>query len=340
MTALGPAMLATGFVVDTAAEGSHFPSAGGNSSSASVQAVYWRCIAVLFASARLTNPGLRLGLFTNADLPAVDGVALSGLFDRLAVEVFRVPLTNRLAAGRSKAWGNVLYFADVLDAAARAHPDLPFALVDSDVLVSGPVDALFDQVRQFEFVGYAVDTTLEEPLNGMNRPRLTAAVEEIEGRPRCAAITHFGGELFATTTAAWLRRRDVFADLLARSRDQRGIAGEALTEEHIWSIAFALLGDAAGASHGVLKRMWTAYNYNTVLPGDERLPLWHLPTEKRYGLRDTFAWLAAHDWGRETDPAEFRRIAGRLCGIPAKPASKIVRDGIRQVAAKLMEKFA
>lgn len=338
MTTSSSRMLATGFVVDGAAEGSRFPSAGGNSSNPSVQMIYWRCIAVLFASARLTNPNLRLALFSNADIPAVDGIALGPLFDRLGVEQFRVPLTNRLGLGRSQAWGNVLYFADVLDCAARCNPNLQFVLLDSDVLVSGSIDRLFDQLGSHEFLSYAVESSLDEPINGMNRERMTAAATEIDGLRRARPITHFGGELFATSTAAWLSHRALFADLLERSHAQQGIAGEALTEEHIWSIAFALLGERAGPAKGVLKRMWTAYNFNTVKPGDEVLPLWHLPTEKRYGLRDVFDWLAAHDFGNGIDPAEFRRIAGDFCGIPVKSLRKILRDGVRQLTGKLVQK--
>jgi len=86
--------------------------------------VYWRCLVALFASARITNPAQRLALFCNVAPPSIDGIAIADVLDRYGVEFRHVPLTARLPAGRTAAWGNVLYFFDVLNALEDEPDDL------------------------------------------------------------------------------------------------------------------------------------------------------------------------------------------------------------------------
>lgn len=329
-----PTLLATGFVVDRPDEGTLFPSAGGNSGSPQVQAIYWRCLTALFASARITNPDQRLALFTNADPPQVDGIDIAAVLARYQVEIHQVGLTTRLAAGRGAAWGNVLYFFDILAALEREPDELRFALVDSDVLVTAALDPLFALLDGADYAGYVVDTGPDEAINGLTRRRMAGVVEGLTGRG-AEPVPHYGGELFVATLATWRRDRAVFADLLDSAQRGGGPAAALRTEEHIWSVAFALLGVPVADAQRAIKRIWTSPRFSNVLPGDEQLPLWHLPAEKRYGLHDLFRHLAGRDFPVTMDPGEFRALAMRLCGVPRKAQAKVVYDGLRQVAAKL-----
>jgi hypothetical protein len=329
-----PTLLATGFVVDAPDQGTTFPSAGGNSASPKVQAVYWRCLVALFASARITNPQQRLALFCNVRPPMVDGVDLAAVLTRYGVELHLAPLTARLPEGRSASWGNVLYFFDILTALQNEPDNLRFALVDSDVLVTASLAPLWGLLDSADFAGYVVETGEDEPVNGMTRRGMATAATGLSGRP-FAPIPHFGGELFATTIGAWKRNRKVFDTMLEQSTQGRGPAAGVLTEEHIFSIAFALLEQPAADAQGVIKRIWTSPRHNTARPGDQHLPIWHLPAEKRYGLKDLYVWLARRSFPTDLPAELLRRQAMRLCGVPTKSAGKWLQDGIRQVAAKL-----
>lgn len=329
-----PTLLATGFVVDAPHQGTTFPSAGGNSASPKVQAVYWRCLVALFASARITNPQQRLALFCNVRPPVVDGIDIAAVLDGYGVELHLVPLTARLPDGRAASWGNVLYFFDILTALEGEPDDLRFALVDSDVLVTASLAPLWGLLDNAQFAGYVVETAADEPVNGMTRRSMAAAATGLSGRD-FAPLPHFGGELFATTIGAWKRGRAPFDTLLAQANAGQGPAAGVLTEEHIFSIAFALLDRPAADAQAVIKRIWTSPRHNTARPGDQNLPIWHLPAEKRYGLRDLYHWLARRGFPADLPAAALRDQAMRLCGVPAKPATKWLRDGIRQVAAKL-----
>lgn len=329
-----PTLLATGFVVDTPDQGTTFPSAGGNSANPKVQAVYWRCLVALFASARITNPQQRLALFCNVRPPVVDGVDLAEVLTRYGVELHLVPLTARLPEGRLASWGNVLYFFDILTALESEPDDLRFALVDSDVLVTASLAPLWALLDSAEFAGYVVETGEDEPVNGMTRRSMADAAAGLSGR-LVAPLPHFGGELFATTIGAWKRNRALFDTMLEQSTQGRGPAAGVLTEEHIFSIAFALLDQPAADAQSVIKRIWTSPRHNTARSGDEFLPIWHLPAEKRYGLKDLFVWLAGRNFPTDLSASALHSTAMRLCGVPTKSVGKWLHDGIRQVAAKL-----
>lgn len=330
----GSTLLATGFVVDAPDQGTIFPSAGGNSANPKVQAIYWRCIVALFASARITNPVQRLALFCNVRPPVVDGVDINSVLEGYGVELRLTPLTARLPQGRTAAWGNVLYFFDILTALESEPDDLRFALVDSDVLVTASLEPLWALLDKVEFAGYVVETGPDEPVNGMTRRSMAAAAEGLAGRP-FAPVPHYGGELFATTIGVWKRHRQPFDTMLEQATLREGPAAGVLTEEHIFSIAFALLDHPAADTKSVIKRIWTSPRHNTARPGDQHLPIWHLPAEKRYGLADLYYWLARRGFPADLPPDEFRQTAMRLCAVPRKSADKWLRDGLRQVAAKL-----
>ncbi len=118
-------------------------------------------------------------------------------------------------------------------------------------------------------------------------------------------------------------------------RNQSGVRGEALTEEHFWSILFATMGDRVADANDTLKRIWTSPLRSTVAPGDEDLALWHLPAEKRYGFSDLFHTLARNGFPAGMNADEFRALEGRCAGLPRKTAAKVLRDGLRQVASRL-----
>lgn len=330
----GSNILATGLVIDEGEDGTLFPSAGGNSADSRVQATYWRCVIALFASARMSNPSLHLVLFCNTAPPVLDGVNLAATLDRYGVELRQVPLSTRLARGRTAAWGNVLYVFDILAALEKEPEDTALTLVDSDVLVMQPLDELFERIRLSDFVGYEVGSALDAPINGMTLRSLAEAARGLdpsaERQPR-----HLGGELFGITLANWKKHRVIFAAILDQAQRGSGPAAGVLTEEHVFTIAAMQIGAGVSDVNDLIKRIWTSPYYSTVRPGDELLAMWHLPAEKRYGLADLYRWLERAGFPTELEPSALRQKAMALCGVPVKSASKIVRDGVRQIAARL-----
>ena len=328
-------LLATGFVCDRPEEGTHFPSAGGNSAEGWVQAVYWRCLVVFFASARITNPDQRLVLFTNVTPPVVDGHDLAAVLDRYGVELRLVPLSVRLAHELTPSWGNVLYFFDVMSSLAEEPDDTRIALLDSDVVVTGAVEPLFDLLDGADYALYSLDSEADENINGLSRRQMGAIAGALGGGGDPGVINHYGGELFLTSMGRWRRDEAVFRGLLNNAVAGTGPGAAVRTEEHVYSIASQLTGAPVADAGGQIKRIWTSWDFNNAAPGDEALPLWHMPAEKRYGLRDMFDGLAARGFSRNLAPDVFRKMAMARCGVPRKSWAKQLRDGVRRVAGKL-----
>jgi hypothetical protein len=328
-------LLAAGFVADLPEQGTSFPSSGGNSGDPRVQALYWRCLVVLFASARFTNPAQRLALFTNAAPPRVDGVEIAAVLARYGVETHHVPLTARLAQGTTGKFGNVLYFHDILaHLAAHEAADLRLALIDADVVVTGPLQPLFALLDHHPFAGYVARNPVPEFATAGLTMRELGTIAGQLGASDAPLAAHYGGELLVTSIAAWRQHGPLFGTMVANAMDRTGPARAIITEEHVYSVAFAVLrGQVATANH-LIKRMWTSPRFNTIAPGDEHLLLWHLPAEKRYGLQDLFAWLRRHGFPEQVDGDTFRRMAMKFCGVPHKRLGKIMFDGVRQLAAK------
>lgn len=325
-------IIATGFVADQPDEATTFPSAGRNSAAPSFQALYWRCIAMAMYSARLSNPDAVPMLFCNIRPPVVDGVDLEALFDRLGVQVVRLPLTHRLPAGRVHSWGSVFYFLDILDYLAAAHPESQFALIDSDVLVLRNLDAMF-AATEGGYGGYTIETPPDEAFNGLSRAEMTAiAIEDadmIGGPPDVDCVLHRGGELFVADMRQAKNDLPRFAAMWSAIHAGRGALGRATTEEHFWSIYFAGAARPMVELGTYVKRIWTSWRFFTAEPGDEDLAIWHLPAEKRYGLKDLFRWSAQHDFDLSLPIDQFRTRAARLCGIPRISLAKRLRDAPR-----------
>ena len=328
-------LLATGIVIDDPASGSFFPSAGGNSSDPRVQAIYWRCAAVLMASARIHNPALPLALFTNLRPPVLDGKDLGELFRQLDVDIRIVAARARLPAAKASMFGNVHYFIDILDSLDALPEAKRLTLLDCDVLVTQPLDATFAQISQYDFAGYRVDSTFDENINGMNRREMTEVAGAFVAVDAAHCIPHFGGEFFSCSLAAWREGRDLFHTLFENACSGSGPGHAIRTEEHLFSIAFACLSARIGEANGLIRRIWTSPRHSDTRPSDLALPMWHLPAEKRYGIADLYRDLAQAGFDDLPPPEEFRRMAKRRVGIPCKSARKFASDGWRQVAAKL-----
>lgn len=323
-------ILATGFVADTPDVSSGYPAAGNNSANPNFQAIYWRCIAVFLFSAAVNAREYRRVVFSNIEPPVVDGFDLKHAFDRMGAGYTVLPLRHRLPNARQ--WGNVFYFLDIMH---HLPADCRFALFDSDVVLVDSVKPLMTQIRDTGLVGYGVDTAVDENVNGLSMRDAARIAEHLSGQPQPEMVKHFGGEMLGVDMNIRSDALSTFDELWRQMQDAGNQPAAILTEEHFWSVAFAAYGWPIELANDHMKRIWTARNFRTVMPGDEDLAVWHLPAEKRYGFLDMFRWIAARNFDTAVDPSEFRAVAKRCFGIPQASGIKRIRDFQRGVRHKL-----
>src|SRR3954462_8556264 len=102
--------IASSFVPETPATASYYPQMATDPTSDRFQAVYWRCLSVLFTTARRNAPTADLVLFTPADAaPRLAGADFGRLLDALDVDILQVPFDHGPPSGFTTAFRSCLY---------------------------------------------------------------------------------------------------------------------------------------------------------------------------------------------------------------------------------------
>ena len=340
--------ISTWLYAEAPGEESVYPQVIGHGapSSTRFQAVYWRCVAVFFASLARHDEGSARVLYTNVEtVPTVDGHDLGTFLDRLGVEVVTQPYTFQPPEGYFGAWRNQFYVFDcVRDLAQRLDEDAVGMVLDSDCVWARPPARMASMTRRHRALTYDLALPAEGDQNGLTLADMAAlyadldadgfgAASPADGRPEAggdeAPPPYIGGELIAGTGAA-LRALDGRIDALWAEMLRRHHAGlpKFFEEAQTLSYLYHALGIAYGTANPYIRRIWT-----TLLKGDDArapdldLTVWHVPGEKRYGLRRLFG--AAMDEGSSfwtLDGRSWREWAARHVGLPGRSWGKLARD--------------
>src|SRR5690606_20579555 len=125
-----------------------------------------------------------------------------------------------------------------------------------------------------------------------------------------------GGELFAASVDFCRRAWPTVERVWAANLEAAG-AGRFLREEaHFLSAVYALHGIEAGTANDLVKRLWTGRAGSNATPADVNLPIWHLPSEKKTGLRWFFErFVVGGEPLPDEGPAGRQWLAKHL-GIP------------------------
>lgn len=337
-------LISTWFYAEREGEESVYPQVGGRSSSTWFQAVYWRCVVDFFAASLRVNPEATHRLYTNVDaIPDVEGFQTREFLDRHGVEVVVLPYASRPPAGWFPAWANQFY---VLDVAAHLAETLPEAeavgvLLDSDCVFTRPVGPLVEAARQHGALTFDVGIPADEDTHGLSpraMGRLFAELDGVGGDGAAPLATYVGGELLAATRET-LRAVTAEAQAVWPEMRRRHAAGlpKFNEEAHLLSYVYHRLGLPIGTADPFIDRMFTWFTGATVRPGHEDLMIWHLPNEKRLGLRRLFRAVRDADswfWSMPVGDG-WRRQLGRTLGVPRRTPAKWVKDLGRAVRDKV-----
>ena len=342
---MSSSVVATWFYEQEEAEGGAYAQMRGDSSSESYRDVYRRCLGVFFRTARLANPEAELVLVLNRpwrrDASTVAD-EVSALLDSVRVSTQVAEYTFSPPRTWPEAWRNQFFVFDALGVlAASSSADDSIVLLDSDVVwtCSERTGGLWSELRAARSLTMHMDYAPDQPVNGMARRDLTHLAEdlglEIGGR---IVLPYCGGELVGlagdTAAAVYGDAREVWPQIVAR-HERSELGG--MDEAHVLSMLYANLGLATGNATPFIKRLWTQpFRYRNTAPGDEDLAIWHVPAEKRYGLRRLYGALSRMPEG---DVATWVRPAtlGPYLGVPRNTAEKVVRDTAGASVARVRE---
>jgi hypothetical protein len=339
--------VSTWMYVESPKEGGLYPNVGGPTTSEARQNIYWRCVYAFFWSAKafLKKDGAKFFLFTNVTrLPVVDGIDLNTALANFGVELVTLRYTWA-PAGTRRAWFNQYFLFDILDyAAARLDAEDALIVMDSDCLIVGDLTPAFDLARRDGALVITVDVSEDEVANGLSRRQAIDVYAEIGGDRPAAPPEYFGGECYGVS-GALLARLIPLAKRVRGRNDALAAARKPYfsDEAHFFSYLMWQLGIRAPNANLIARRIWTnwQFNRNNTEAADLRRPVWHLPSEKIYGLPDLFARLAAGK-AVPSDPARLRAWLARIMGVGHQSPRKFVGHFWRAVLrqARLRAWFA
>lgn len=323
--------IATRMYCEPPGEESYYPQVGGLSSSNAFQATYWRCIALLFASSVRHNPLAKHQLFTNAGiLPVVDDLDMGVFLKELNVEVVNLPISYLPPQGYFDAWRSVFYILDALKyTAERAEAGQNFLFTDMDCLFVAPATSISRAIDDNGLLLYDPGFSPDEDTNGITRRDMAAIYQELGTACLNSLPISYGAEIIAASGEV-IQKIAPEIDPLWQACLERFAAGKAKfnTEEHFLSYIYYKLGYYGGTANPFIARIWTGRKKKTAQESDFALTIWHVPAEKKYGLRRLFNDMRQPNsrfWDVEPG-VEFAKYAAGYLGIPQNSRVKRTQD--------------
>jgi len=327
--------IATWIYIDSKGEESEYPQVGADSSELEFQAIYWRCVCLFYIRCRKFNPETRLVLFTNITretLPEIEMFSVKELMQQLQVEVVHVEANSLPPKNYYQGWRNQFYIFDILHhlCGTDLEDDDKVLILDSDCVWMDSADAIWQILDRYPWPNYRYDYPVDQSINGITRLQMQQLYATFSGRPVKEPPHYSGGEIFAAKAHMLPRIKAAFDPLwkqLLAANDQHVLKFN--EEAHTLSyLHFLLEQKGEGALNSVIKRMWTDTNtYRNIQPEDANLAIWHLPAEKRTGIRELYnQTINKNSRLNRISPTKERQWIMRILGVIArKPPNLFTR---------------
>jgi hypothetical protein len=323
---------------------SRYPQVGGASSSSAFQDIYWRCVALFFASSVRHNPEASHKLFTTvSSVPDIGDFSTSQFLKSLNVEVIQVPFTYLPPPGYYGAWRNQFYILDIIKYLdSQGAPDEQYVILDSDCVFTASIQPLSQDLSLKGLLALDLNLPLDEDINGLTQRDMKQIFEELGQPCPSEAAKYYGGEFFAATSAVVHQLAGEIEPLweagLARFEAGKPKFNE---EAHFLSYLYAKLGYTDTVASRYIGRIWTGLKYRNTCPENFDLMIWHVPAEKKHGIKRLFPQVIRPGSQFWTVPPgrEFARYIAGYLGIPKSSLLKKSRDVFDTVLWRVVDKL-
>lgn len=304
--------------------------------------MYYQCMVVCYASLRRLYPEAQLSLFTNRELPQ----PYTGQLRSLAVNTVLCASRYVDDPAFKNGFPGCLYTLDVIEhLALHQHSDFSsLILLDSDCIVRYRLDGMLDKLESEEESIYAYEPgyPVNMVANGQSRASLTLALSYLSGQMIAPPMPLYGGEFYGLSAKALPKlamRIEVFWEWMKAEGTKT--FGDNLTEEHVMSVVLAQSGGNVHSASRLIKRIWTASVFSTVDGSESKIPIWHLPSEKKKGFVKLYQYWLDHNGYAELSDDDFRGLVdniiplhvggrkypGRTVMLRLRDAAKIIVTG-------------
>ncbi len=318
--------ICTWLCADGVGEESLFPQTGLKSSSQSHQNIYWRCLIVFYITSRRFNKEEKHILFTNVrQLPSVDGRDISAMLQELDVEVIHTDFKYKTPKNYYSVFQNQFYEFSILEYIAAKNQCLEdqYLILDSDCIFIKPVKKLFDAASPTGFISFEDDVAPDYVINKLSRNDMKSIYEELLGKKLEEIPSYHLGEFLLSSVKNIKQFYEDFKVLWPQLIERHNAGLKKFNEEaHTLSFLYFKNGFRASKVNTFMKRIWTnPLFYRNVSASDVDLCIWHLPSEKTFGINrlyDLFINKSAR-YGFGISNEEYLQIVQKTLGIPYLP---------------------
>ena len=276
--------IATWFYKESKDEASFYPQGGGKGDSPLLHSIYMQIQVPFFVTFRHFNPDAHLLFFTNLEVSMLPPF-LQEAFRRLKVKVITRPYQNRPPKGWYSAWQNQFYIYDIFqEMESRMKTDDCLLVCDADCICIKPLTELFQTTRSVGSALYELQYAPTQVINGTTLEKMEAFYTSCYGKQPSSPIRYYGGEFIALRKDNIQALNQALPSLWEYNLKQTGVDNLRLCEEaHVLSLLAERLSFRNSHANRYVKRMWTNPHFRNITSGDEELPVWHLPYEKKTG---------------------------------------------------------
>lgn len=321
--------ICTWLCADDVGEESIYPQTGEKSSGQKHQNIYWRCLLLFFATSRRFNKDQQHLLFTNVKtLPRVDGKSVKSMLEDMEVVTIYTDFKYKTPKGYFDLFQNQFYEFSILEyiVSHNTTQQDQYLILDSDCIFTRPVADLFDEAEITGFISFEDPCTTELVIHGLSRINMQQLYQELSGLPVNEIPGYHLGEFFLASvkniTIIFEGFMELWPELMRRHE-----AGLPKFNEEAQTLSYLYYknGFKASTKTNYLKRIWTnPVFYRNVAPSDVDVAIWHLPSEKTFGLARLYQTLVhkSTDYGLILSNASFLSTIKTALGIPQLTISR------------------
>lgn len=308
--------------------------------------IYWKCVAVFFATSVRCNPVAKHILYTNDKHPVIfKDLDLKQFLAGLGVDIRIVSFKHfKPPAGYSKVFKNAFYKLDVMRQLGMGEENENSVLLDSDCVWTKYNNEIEDLLKSHDVLLYDMYKSYQSKKGKFYnvRVKLGELYKEINpGYPKVEP-TQFGGEFVAASNKNFRLIADLmyeaFTQIISSFKDKslKLDDGRRLFDgmEFLTSYVYNSMPLKYFNAKDFISRIWSALKFTNATAEDMRLTVWHLPSEKTQGFPLVYKKIIDKNSDFWSVPlADFNTYLGKYLGVP----KQVVRQRYVMLTGKVFE---
>ncbi|RYE28325.1 MAG: hypothetical protein EOP42_17185 [Sphingobacteriaceae bacterium] len=316
--------ICTWLCADKKGNESVFFQSGYVSSSQKHQNIYWRCVLLFYASSKRFNKQEKHVFFTNVpELPIVDNINIKKVLADLDVEVIYTDFNYQTPKGYFGSFQNQFYEFSILEHIAQNNQNLQdnYLIVDSDCIFVKPVQRLFEAAAPQGFISFEDPVKPDFVINGLSRNDLKTLYQELLETEIHEIPSYHLGEFLLCSVKNIQKIYADFIELWPKLLERNANVQMKFNEEaHTLSYLYFKNGFRASTDASFMRRIWTnPVFYREVRKSDTDLILWHLPSEKIFGIQKLYKifFHKLSKYGFSINDQNYIKLVQKAVSVPS-----------------------